>query len=307
MTRLICPQEINPGCGYCSVPSTFGYVKSRNLDNILSEVKKLVDLGTQKIVLSAPDFLDYSRELLSKDEILTTPCFPVSNYEYIESLLSKLADFEVYFTIENIKACLFDDKVASIISKYVPDSTLHIGCDTADEVHAIEIGRPYGPSVVQKALRIAKKYSLKSNVYFIHGLPNQNAKTTQKTLKFLEENAKYVDKYTIYRFTPLPMSAFSDQPRAKPLNIDKYSKHIFDRIKAINTQKKAELIGKNEVAYVAESYFYNKNDFIAYPVVDGPLILIRNSKKYFKHKIEVEITDIVSDRLVEGKVIRCLD
>lgn len=304
-TSYDCPLKINPGCGYCSVPSTFGFVKSRSIENICSEMKNLVDLGVQKVVLSAPDFLDYSREELVEGEFLTDPCIPNPNYNRIESLLSLVSEFDIHVTIENVKACLFDEKIAKIISDYVPDSTLHIGCDTADELHSEIIGRPSSPRDVTHALKIAHRYTIKTNVYFIYGLPLQSSATAAKTLHFIKENKGYVDKYTMYRFMPLPMSAFCNKQKGDLNDFD--SKKIYDLIKEINTQKKKDMIGAKMEVYVAERHFYNSTDYIGYPTKEGPLVVLRSAKKYFKRRVIVKIIDVISDRLVKGDVIECLN
>nr|MBC8463164.1 cobalamin B12-binding domain-containing protein [Candidatus Bathyarchaeota archaeon] len=69
--RYDCPVGIPPGCGYCSVPSLYGPPKSRPVELIIGEVRRLLELGVHRIVLSAPGFLDYGRELLVEPEPLT--------------------------------------------------------------------------------------------------------------------------------------------------------------------------------------------------------------------------------------------
>ncbi|MHA1925047.1 MAG: B12-binding domain-containing radical SAM protein, partial [Candidatus Thorarchaeota archaeon] len=41
-TRLDCPEDIPPGCGFCSVPGTWGPPRSRSEDSIVNEVSDLV-------------------------------------------------------------------------------------------------------------------------------------------------------------------------------------------------------------------------------------------------------------------------
>ena len=110
--RYYCPAGVPPGCGYCSVPSMFGPPKSRSVDGIVGEVGELISLGVRRIVLSAPDFLDYGRDLLVEPQPLTDPRHPEPNRSAIEDLLSWLkgldavAQGEVSIMIENIKGIL---------------------------------------------------------------------------------------------------------------------------------------------------------------------------------------------------------
>ncbi|MHA1862607.1 MAG: B12-binding domain-containing radical SAM protein, partial [Candidatus Thorarchaeota archaeon] len=57
--RTDCPENIPPGCGFCSVPGTWGPPRSRTTDVIVEEVRELLDLGVHRIVLESPGFLDF--------------------------------------------------------------------------------------------------------------------------------------------------------------------------------------------------------------------------------------------------------
>ena len=41
-SRLVCPQGISPGCGYCSIPAVYGYPKSRDLHVLIEEIRGLI-------------------------------------------------------------------------------------------------------------------------------------------------------------------------------------------------------------------------------------------------------------------------
>ncbi len=187
------------------------------------------------------------------------------------------------------------------------DSTLHIGCDSADDVQSKKIGRPFGPKEVSKALKISKRYNIDTNIYFIYDLPYQTKKTISKTSQFIKENQKYVEKYIIYRFLPLPMSAFSNKMKGRPSNVAADWQEVFKLIKDINTQKKQKYLNKKIEAYIIESYSSGKDEFIAFPASNGPLIKVHHAKKYLRKKVELEITKIISDRLIEGRILRCLN
>jgi threonylcarbamoyladenosine tRNA methylthiotransferase MtaB len=101
--RMECPEEIPPGCGFCSVPSTWGPPRSRSADAIVSEIEDLVDLGVRRVALEAPGFLDYMRGA----HPVTDPCFPPANIDAIAGLLREINALdavragEVHISIEN--------------------------------------------------------------------------------------------------------------------------------------------------------------------------------------------------------------
>ncbi|MFB0543487.1 MAG: radical SAM protein, partial [Candidatus Bathyarchaeia archaeon] len=139
--RYDCPVLIPPGCGYCSVPSLFGPPRSRSAENIVREVSKLLERGVRRIVLSAPDFLDYGRDLLVEPEPITDPRNPAPNYESIEELLSCLTEIpvmgegEAVLMVENLKANLVSERAAQILGTYLPGSSVNIGCETGSRSH----------------------------------------------------------------------------------------------------------------------------------------------------------------------------
>ncbi len=304
--RYYCHLNIPPGCGYCSVPSLFGPPRSRSVDKIVKEVKELLEHGVRRIVLSAPGFLDYGRDFLTDGKPLTDPRNPPPNYEMIETLLRKLTqipkirDDEAKILLENMKANLIDEKVAKIISTYLPRATVHIGCETGSTAHSEMLGRPTNPKEVYNSIKILKKYGLNAAVYFIHGLPGQNMKIAKETVKFMWKLYELgISKITLYRFQPLPMSAFENYPKAPPAHKNPASRLIAENVKKINQKLKNQLIGRTFKVIVAGKY--SKDLLVSYPLEYGPVILI--SKK-FKAKINqvlrVKIEKVVSDKLVYG-------
>ncbi|MHA1593808.1 MAG: B12-binding domain-containing radical SAM protein [Candidatus Baldrarchaeia archaeon] len=308
--RYYCPENIPPGCGYCSVPSLYGPPRSRYPEHIVREIKELVKLGARRIILGASDFLEYQREELVEGGILTDPRWPPPNYEAIEKLLSMITSLpevqenDVYISIENAKASLFDERGASIIAKYLPGTTIHFGCETGSEKHCIDIGRPCTPREVLNAVKIAKKYGLRPYVYFIHGLPGQTMETARETVDIMRKfEREGVEKITIYRFKPLPFSAFGDF-RSVPAVKDPASRLIVEEARRINKNVKKKLLGRTFRVIIAEPYKYNLSYGVGYVINEGPVILVRNAGSDVGKTMKVRITRVLSDRLVEGVPIR---
>ncbi len=308
--RYACPQNIPPGCGYCSVPSLFGPPRSRNWKNIVREIKSLINKGVRRIVLGAPDFLDYQRDNIVFPEPLTDPRNPPPNYRAIEQLLSNItsipevADGEVYVTIENVKPNLFDEKVAEIISSYLPGSTIHIGCETGSETHSRLLGRPSTPMEALNAVKIAKKYGLRPYVYFIHGLPGQSKETVKETINVIRKmNAYDVEKITIYRFKPLPFSAFGDFQTPPPAVRDPLSKEIVKEVSKVNRERKVKLIGKVLDVIIAEPFKKRRGDGIGYVISEGPVVIVKNAGDKIGKKLKVKVVRVISDRLVEAEEV----
>ncbi len=308
--RTYCPLDIPPGCGYCSVPGLYGPPRSKSVERIYREVKELVDKGVTRIVLSAPDFLDYGRDWLVEPEPLTDPRSPPPNADAIRRLLERLwsipeiSDGEVAVMIENIKANLVSDEIAKLLSEYLRGTPVHIGCETGSKEHAELLGRPVYPEECVQATRILAGHGLRPYLYFIHGLPGQTIETAKETAKIMEEVFKAgAEKVTVYRFRPLPGTAFQGFPPGKPGVKDPASKIIYEKGVELNRRYKEKLVGKTIKAIIVGK---KNRDGIAYPFYHGPVILVENAARYHGFLIEVKITRVLSERLVGGKITRII-
>ncbi len=281
--RLNCPANIPPGCGFCSVPYQFGSPRSRLPKSVIEEINGLIKHGARRIVLSGPDFLDYMREELVYPKPLTDPCSPPPNIERIEELLSGIFELEsvqrgrVIVSIENIKACLVNEEVARIMGKYLKGTTIHIGLETGDYEFNKLIGKPIGPEHVYRAVKLLKENGLRPYVYLMYGLPFMREKTYLRTISAIRKLRRLgVEKITLYKFTPLPHTAFQYlKPRTAGYE------HLITRLKKlvekVNIESKRKLLGRDLLVYLVE----NKGKIYGYPIRHGPVVFIEKTRKKF--------------------------
>jgi radical SAM superfamily enzyme YgiQ (UPF0313 family) len=305
--RYDCPNGISPGCGYCSVPSLFGPPKSRSIERIIGEIKELLCLGVRRLVLSSPDFLDYGRDLLVEPEPLTDPRHPEPNLEALDNLLSELGSLDLIvegqasLLLENLKGNLVTEKAAEILGQYLPGSPVNIGFETGSSEHNYRLGRPSTLEENLKAVRLLKKAGLKPYVYFIHGLPGQNYKTVNETVKAIDRSVSAgASRIILYRFRPLPMSSFQEFPMAPPAVKDKLSQMIYEVAIIANRELKENLLGRRIRVVIAEPYDRDRRLQVAYPMLHGPVVLVENSEDLVGKVIDVEVKGIVSDRMIRA-------
>jgi radical SAM superfamily enzyme YgiQ (UPF0313 family) len=309
--RYDCPVSIPPGCGYCSVPSLFGPTRSRSAENLVQEVSELLGRGVRRIVLSAPDFLDYGRDLLVEPAPLTDPKSPAPNYEAIEALLYKIthipevAEGDAAVMVENVKANLVTETAAKIMGTYLPGSPVNIGCETGSRSHSASLGRPSTPEEALRAVELLRRNGLKPYVYFIHGLPGQSAETAGDTVRVIAESVRRgSERIILYRFQPLPMSAFSDVPQPPPAEKDELSWMIREAAREANLRLKKEIVGRRLKVVLASPYDRDRRFIVGYPLQHGPVVLLRGSHDMVGRVVEVVIRRVVSDRLVEGVSVK---
>jgi len=305
-SRLVCPQGIPPGCGYCSIPAVYGYPKSRDLEILIEEIRGLIKRGVKRVILSGADFLEYGRDEIANPP--THPRMPESNIRAIEELLSRVTSIPeikeggVYVGVENVKASLLNEEVITLLANYLPGAVIHVGIETGDDRHAMMLGRPSPPSKDVEAIKSAIKAGLRVYVYFIHGLPGQSIETARKTVSMIEKMYFVgVEKVTVYRFKPLPCSAFEKMPEGPPSSRDPASRMIERAVRKFNLERKKELVGK--VLRVILAPGRRRIFRVAYPFKEGPTVLVRGVPKDLKigDVFESEIVSVASDRLVIGR------
>jgi len=87
-------------CSYCIIPYTRGRVRSRNIDDILTEVKRLVSNGTKEIILVGIEITSYGKDL-AQDISLIEVVERVNNIVGLERI--RLGSIEPrWFTDDNI-------------------------------------------------------------------------------------------------------------------------------------------------------------------------------------------------------------
>ena len=307
--RLDCPLKIPPGCGYCSVPNVFGPPRSRSTNKIVEEIDRLISEGVKRIILSASDILDYGRDWIT-DEALTDPRNPPSSLDALERLFSAIYDIDevakkdVSVGIENLKACLVTEESAELLGRFFKGSPVSIGCESGSCEHCIALGRPSTPNEVLTAVKRLRIHGLRPYVYFIHGLPGQNKASTQETLDTMRKLSEQgLEKITVYRFQPLPMSAFANMPQASPAVYNELSNAIVREAERINKMLKINVVGELVKAIIAGKYHKNPDLLVAYPLVHGPVILVKGNSNLIGKLCDIRITRVISDRLVEGKIL----
>ena len=311
--RILCPIQIPPGCGYCTVPAIFGPARSRSKEVIYQEVKELVNMGVNRIVLSAPDILDYGRDILVEPKPLTDPRSPPPNITALKSLfetlwnVSEVSSGEVTIMVENVKPNLVTEDTANLLGEYFKGTPIYIGLETGHEKHHIAIGRPSTVSEAIKAIKLLKERELRPYVYLIHGLPGESRETIAATMNIIDILKDLgVEKVILYRFTPLKGSAFENFPKPSPAVLNPLTRELYNKVIEFNTIQKRRFIGKVLKVFIVAQYPKNPDYLVSYPQKHGPVILIKGGKNLIGYLAEVKITEIISDRLVKGVLLRTL-
>lgn len=292
--RLTCHLGIPPGCGYCLVPRLYGPARSRPVSKVVNEIEKLIDVGVIRVVLSAPDILDYGRDWLVKPHPLTDPRNPPANLDALENLLSqiysipKVSRGDVYVMIENVKPNLVTEEVAKLLGRYLKGTTVNLGLESGDEKHHVELGRPSKVEEVLKAVKLLREAGLRPYVYVIHGLPGESWRTVRKTIRTLRKAFKLgAERVILYKFRPLKGSAFEGY---EPPSKDPKAEALKSFVKKLERSSKRELLGKTIKVAVVDSY-REKDTYIGYTLPHGPVAVIKSKSDLRGRVIEAVVKE----------------
>lgn len=314
--KRICPANIPPGCGFCSTINSFGPPKSRKTEFIISEIEGLISRGARRIVLGAPDFLDYKREELVESKVLTNASIPPEpNYEALNELVEKIISINeikegrAQVFIENVKASLCTTNALQIIAK-IPNPIFSIGCETGSKEFSEKLGRPFNPLETLDAIKSSLSMGIRIHVYFIHSLPGETVESLKASISLINEFYRLgVDKITIYKYQDIPGAPFNnllnkaELLRKKDKKINQLRKKLVRLAVNFNRMRKEEMIGKEFSVILAEPSHSKKADIIGYILQGGPKVLVKDRIDLLGQVITVKIINVLSDKLVEGQII----
>jgi tRNA A37 methylthiotransferase MiaB len=152
-------------------------------------------------------------------------------------------------------------------------------------------------------VRTARRHGLKPYVYFIHGLPGQTPESSRRTARLIHEMGPEVEKITVYRFKPLPGSAFEDEPPGTPSWMDQSSRTISEAAREVNLGKKNAFVGRVIKVIAAEGNFQRKGEVICFPLRSGPIVTVPGPRRLIGKELRVRITRAISERLLSGELL----
>jgi hypothetical protein len=241
-------------------------------------------------------------------EPVTNPCSPEANLNAIAKLLEKLCSLHqiqeelVHLGIENVKACLFTEEVAATLTDSLSAISPNIGLETGSEAHMKTIGKCGTPSDVLRAVDIAMNYGMTPFVYFIYGLPGEDATTVENSLQIMRElSRRGVERIILYGFRPLPGSAF--EGFVSPSPDDAISQELRSEAAQINRAKKERYIGKIVRGIASEPSWEKHGYTMVYPFHEGPIMTIQGGFSPGT-MLNLKVTRVLSPGLVEAEVIR---
>lgn len=168
----------NNRCAFCAIPLIRGQLRSRPIEDIVEEAKRLVDSGVREIILLAQDTASYGKDRYGEPKLaaLLTELCRIEKLDWIRTLYS----YPRFFNDELIETIAREPKIV----KYV-DLPLQHGDDTVLRNMRRPDTNEGMRSLIKKLREKIPGVCIRST--FIVGFPGETEEQYQTLRKFVED------------------------------------------------------------------------------------------------------------------------
>lgn len=272
----------NQFCSYCIIPYARGRVRSRRMENVIAEIKRLAEAGIQEVVLTGIHLSSYGREIDGESHLieLIEAIHPIDGISRI-----RLGSLEPRIITEEFVGRL------KKLHKVCPH--FHLSLQSGCEETLKRMNRHYTPEEYYekcKLLRAAfKNPAITTDV--IVGFPGETDEEFDKTRQFLEKVHFY--EMHIFRYS-----------RRKGTRADKMENQIPEEIKA----QRSGILSSLESQMTKE--FRTKWTGACVKVlleerqeINGVSYMVGHTPEYIKCAVETDAPDnTIIDAIIEGEL-----
>ena len=272
----------NQFCSYCIIPYARGRVRSRRMENVIAEIKRLAESGIQEVVLTGIHLSSYGREIDGESHLieLIEAIHPIDGISRI-----RLGSLEPRIITEEFVGRL------KKLHKVCPH--FHLSLQSGCEETLKRMNRHYTPEEYYekcKLLRAAfENPAITTDV--IVGFPGETDEEFDKTRQFLEKVHFY--EMHIFRYS-----------RRKGTRADKMENQIPEEIKA----QRSGVLSSLESQMTKE--FRTKWTGTCVKVlleerqeINGVSYMVGHTPEYIKCAVETDAPDnTIIDAIIEGEL-----
>ena len=263
----------NNFCSYCIIPFTRGSVRSRNKDEIINEIKTLINYGHHEIVLTGIHTGNYGEEF--------------DNYDFA-SLLSDLVKIQGLdrLRISSIEVTELNDCVLSILEKEkVLVSHLHIPLQAGTDKILKAMNRKYDTKYfkekIDKIRTIRPDISISTDV--IVGFPGETEEDFIESMDFINS----------MKFSKIHVFPYSKREGTKATTFDN---QIDEKVKKDRARLLIKLSKKLEIEYM-DKFMGKKVSFI--PEIFDNGFVYGHTGNYLYVKANGTSDDLKKNKIVE--------
>ena len=270
----------NMFCSYCLIPYARGRIRSRKIENVVSEIEKISKQGIKEVVITGIHVASYGKDFDNENIRLINLLEEINKIEGIERI-----------RLSSLEPTIVDEKFAQRLAKLekICDHfhlSLQSGCDATLK----RMNRKYTTARYKEATEILRKYYSNANFTtdVIVGFPGETNEEFNQTYKFLKEIGFY--KMHIFKYSPRKGTVAEKLPNQVDGNIkEERSRKLIELSNNMQNEKNSQYIGKT-VKVLFEEYEneYYKGHTTNYMVVK---VQTKEQEGFIDNIKDVEITE----------------
>ena len=234
----------NMFCSYCLIPYARGRIRSRKIENVVSEIEKIANQGIKEVVITGIHVASYGKDFENENIRLINLLEEINKIEGIARI-----------RLSSLEPTIVDEEFAQRLSKLekICDHfhlSLQSGCDATLK----RMNRKYTTAIYKEATEILRKYYPNANFTtdVIVGFPGETDEEFNQTYKFLKEIGFY--KMHIFKYSPRKGTVAEKLPNQVDGNIkEERSKKLIELSNNMQNEKNSKYIGKT-VKVLFEEY-----------------------------------------------------
>lgn len=277
----------NNRCTYCAIPLIRGNMRSRTVDSIIEEAKKLTENGVKEITLVAQDTTAYGEDLYKKPMLasLLKELCKIEKLHWVRILYT----YPERITDELLEVMRDEKKIVKYLD--IPlqhvDGELLRRMNRKGNIESIT-------ALIDKIRNTVPDITIRTT--FITGFPGETDEQFSTLHQFVKDTR--FDRLGCFTYSPeedTPAATFDGQ-------IDEQTKQdrmelIMDSQMTISAEKNAEKVGKT-VEVLVEGYddyikcYFGRTPADA-PEIDGKIFFLATRPLSFGEFVEVEVNDSI--------------
>lgn len=272
----------NQFCSYCIIPYARGRVRSRRMENVVAEIKRLAEAGIQEVVLTGIHLSSYGREIDGESHLieLIEAIHPIEGINRI-----RLGSLEPRIITEEFVGRL--KKLRKVCPHF--HLSLQSGCETTLK----RMNRHYTPEEYYEKCKLLRESfehpAITTDV--IAGFPGETEEEFEQTRRFLEKVHFY--EMHIFRYS-----------RRKGTRADKMENQVPDEKKAQRSSILSELEAKMTKDFRAQ--WTGKTVKVLLEErqeLNGSSYMVGHTPEYIKCAVKTDAPDnTIIDVLIEGEL-----
>lgn len=289
----------NRNCTFCIIPSLRGRLRSRTVDSLVEEAKKLVKTGVRELNLISQDLSDYGVDLSEDNNLFNL----LSGLEEVEGV--DWIRLFYFYPDELTEEVMEKMRTSSKVCDYLDMPVQHF----SDQVLKRMNRKITGEEILGKIKRLREKIpNIVLRTSIIVGFPGETEEDFEKLLEGVKTS----------RFNHLGIFRYSDEEGTPAFNLkDKVPQEIiderFDRLheaqKEIVEELNENFIGKT-IKVLVEGY-HDDTDLLIQgrhfgqaPDIDGKVLINDTEGKILKQGdlVDIKVTEVLEYDLVGALV-----